>query len=213
MSLTCTMLTVFALAAMMAGAHAQTTDQDHNAHHPDGTGATHTRGAPSNASGNTSMSGQGMGSGVVVQPGTQQPCAQAGMMGNRGDMGQMMPMMRKMMRGQQDSMGMPFEDVAGRIAFLKTELRITDAQKPHWDALPDALRASARTHQSMHDQMTRGGMPFSWPERLAVHQKALSTRLNSPSALEAAATPHYVSLTDEQRKLTGQLLSGPMGML
>ena len=72
-SLTRTMLPVFALAAMMAVAQAQTTDQDHNAHHPDGTGATQTPGAPSGASGGTSMIGQGMGSGVVVQPGTQQP--------------------------------------------------------------------------------------------------------------------------------------------
>jgi hypothetical protein len=209
-SLTRTMLPVFALAAMMAVAQAQTTNQDHNAHHPDGTGATQTPGAPSGASGGTSMIGQGIGSGVVVQPGTQQPGGQPGMMGN---MGQMMPMMHQMMMGQQHGMGMPYEHVEGRIAFLKTELKITDAQKPHWDAFADALRAIVKTHQAMNEQMTKGDMPSSWPERLAFQQKALSTRLNSLSALEAAAKPLYAALADEQRKLADQLLSGPMGMM
>src|SRR3954471_5517252 len=103
-------------------------------------------------------------------------------------------------------MGMPFEHIEGRIAFLKTELRITDVQKPQWDTFADALRAVARTHQSIHEQMTKAGMPSSWPERLAFQQKALSTRLNSLSALEAAAKPLYVLLTDEQRKLADQFL-------
>lgn len=210
LSLTRTTLPVFALATMMAVAQAQTTDQDHTTHHPDGTGATQSQGLPqAGEAGNAPMIGQGMGSGVVVQPGSEQLRGQTGMMGN---MGQMMPMMRQMM-GQQDGMGMPFEHVEGRIAFLKTELKIADAQKPQWDAFADALRAIAKTHQSIHEQMTKGSMPSSWPERLAFQQKALSTRLNSLSALEAAAKPLYVSLTDEQRKLADQLLSGPMGML
>lgn len=211
LSLTRTTLPVFALATMMAVAQAQTTDKDHNTHHPDGTGATQSQGLPQTGeAGNAPVIGQGMDSGVVVQLGTEQSRGQTGMMGN---MGQMMPMMRQMMMGQQDGMGMPFEHVEGRIAFLKTELKIADAQKPQWDAFADALRAIAKTHQSVHEQMTKGSMPSSWPERLAFQQKALSTRLNSLSALEAAAKPFYVSLSEEQRKLAGQLLSSPMGML
>jgi len=38
---------------------------------------------------------------------------------------------------------MPSEHVEGRIAFLKTELKITDAQLPQWNAFADALRNSA----------------------------------------------------------------------
>ena len=212
LSLTRTMLPAFALAAMMAAAQAQTIDQDHTAHHPDGTGAAQTKEVPvAGQAGNTPMIGQGMGSGMIVQPGTQQPRGQTGMMGdmgNMGNMGQMMPMMRR-----QDGMGMPFEHVESRIAFLKTELRITDAQKPQWEAFANILRESARTHQSMHEQMTKGGMPSSWPERLAFQQKVLSARLNSLNDLEAAAKPLYASLTEEQRKIADQLLSGPMGMM
>ena len=118
----------------------------------------------------------------MSNPALEQPDGQPGMMGN---MGQMMPMMRQMM-GQQEGMGMglygmgmPFEHVEGRIAFLKAELKITDAQKPQWDAFADALRANAKAHQAVHEQMTGDAMPSSWPERLAFQQKALSTRLDS----------------------------------
>ena len=93
---------------------------------------------------------------------------QPGMMGN---MGQMMPMMRQMMMGQQGGMGMPFEHVEGRIAFLKAELKITDAQAPQWNAFADTLRSNAKAHRATHQQMTTDGMPSSWPERLAFQQK------------------------------------------
>ena len=34
--------------------------------------------------------------------------------------------------------------VEGRLAFLKTELKITDAQLPLWNAVADAVRANAK---------------------------------------------------------------------
>ncbi|HYH21829.1 MAG TPA: Spy/CpxP family protein refolding chaperone [Azospirillum sp.] len=246
------MLPAFTLAAMMSAAQAQTTDQDHDAHHPDGAAAP-VQPAPvptpsplpagpgSGASGNAPMIGQGMGSGAIVQPGTQQPMGQPGMMmggmmgqqdGQSGMMGAMMPMMRQMMAGStmmgpmmmgpmmmgqpgmaMGGMGMPFEHVEGRIAFLKTELRITDAQKQPWEAFADALRANAKAQQAVHEQMGKGGMPASWPDRLALQQKALSARLDALKTLEAAAKPLYAVLTDEQRKAADRLLAGPMGMM
>jgi hypothetical protein len=196
-SLTRTMLPAFALAAMMSIAQAQTTGQDRDAHHPGGTAA---------------MPSQGMGSGAVVQPGTQQSGTQQhGMMGN---MGQMMPMMRQMM-GQQGGMGMgmPFEHVEGRIAFLKAELKITDAQAPQWNAFAETLRSNAMSHRAVHQRMTADGAPSTWPERLAFQQKMLSTHLDSLKDMEAAVKPLYATLSDEQRKLADQLMSGPMGMM
>jgi hypothetical protein len=214
------MLPAFALAAMMSVAQAQTaTDQDHTAHHPGGA-ATTAQAQPAPAPtpsqpmqdarpgtpGNAPMMGQGMGSGAIVQPGNQQPGGQPGMMMN-------MDQMRQMMMGQQGGMGMPFEHTEGRIAFLETELKITDAQTPQWNAFADTLRANAKAHQAMHEQMAKGGMPSSWLERLAFQQKAMSTRLDGLKALETAAKPLYAVLTDDQKKLADQLLSGPMGMM
>lgn len=237
--LTRTMLPAFALAAMMSAAQAQTaTDQDHNAHHPDGAAPTAqaqpapapipapAQPAPGAKPGNAPMMGQGMGSGMVAQPGTPAQGGQPGMMMNMdqmrsmmgGMMGQqdrqsgIMSMMRQMI-GQQGAMGLPFEHAEGRIAFLRAELKITEAQAPQWNAFADTLRANARTHQAAYEQMTRGGAPSAWPDRLSLMQKALTARLDAVKALEAAARPLYAVLTDEQRKLADQLLAGPMGMM
>ena len=46
----------------------------------------------------------------------------------------------------------------GRIAFLKTELKITDAQISQWNAFADALRANARRMSEMRSTMMPGGM-------------------------------------------------------
>lgn len=248
-SLTRRLLPAFALAAMMSVAQAQTTtDQDHNAHHPDGAAATTQAqpapvpGAKTGTPGNAPMMGQGMGSGIIVQPGAQAQGGQPGMMmnmdqmrsmmggmmgrqdGQSGMMGPgmmgpgmmgpaMMPMMRQMMMGQQGAMGLPFEHVEGRIAFLKAELKITEAQAAPWNAFADTLRSNAKAHQAVHEQMTKGDMPSSWPDRLAFQQKALSTRLDAMKALEATAKPLYAVLTEEQRALADRLLTGLMGMM
>lgn len=202
--LTRTILPAFALAAMMSVAQAQTAaGQDHQAHHPDG--ATTTQGQP------------------VPDP-TPRPAGRPGMMMTMDQMGSMMgqpdgqsgmmSMMHRMMMGQPAGMGLPFEHVEGRIAFLKTELTITDVQAPQWNAFADVLRANAKAHQGMHgEMMAQGSMPSSWPERLAFQQKALSTRLGALKALETAAKPLYAVLTEEQRTLADRLLASPMGMM
>ncbi|MFP5517847.1 MAG: Spy/CpxP family protein refolding chaperone [Alphaproteobacteria bacterium] len=256
-SFTRTLLPAFALVAMMSAAQAQTATtpdqgQDHQAHHPGGTTTTQdqpavaptptqpSQGARPGVPGNAPMIGEGMGSGIMVQPGAQaqggppganrpgmmmggmmgQQSGQSSMMGpgmmGPGMMEQMMPMMRQMMMGQQGgmgAMGLPFERVEGRIAFLKAELEITDAQAPQWNAFADTLRSNAKAHQAMHEQMTKGGLPSAWPERLAAQQKALSTRLDAVKALEAAAKPLYAALSDDQKKVADQLFTGPMGMM
>lgn len=224
-SLTRKMLPALALTAMMSVAQAQTTtDQDHSAHHPDGAAPTaQAQPAPALAPIQATP--------TQPTPGAQAQGAQPGMMnmdqmrskmggmsgqqdGQSGMMGSaMMSMMRPMMMGQQGAMGLPLEHVEGRIAFLKAELGITDAQAQPWSAFVDTLRANAKAHQAMHEQMTRGDMPSSWPARLAFQQKALSTRLDALKALETAAKPLYAVLTDEQKTLADKLLTGPMGMM
>ncbi|MBP2292702.1 Spy/CpxP family protein refolding chaperone [Azospirillum rugosum] len=182
--------------------------------------------------------GHGMGGGMMGQPGTQAQGGQPGMMMNMDQMrsmmggmmgqqsgqsgmmgpamtGTMMPMMRPMMGqpGGMGAMGLPFEHVEGRIAFLKAELGITDAQAQPWNAFADALRANAKAHQAQHERMVKGGMPSSWPDRLALQQTALSAHLDALKALDAAAKPLYAVLTDDQKKAADRLLSGPMGMM
>ena len=54
------------------------------------------------------------------------------------------------MMGQDGMGGMPMMaamagHVEGRLAFLKTELKITDAQLPLWNAVAEAIRANAKS--------------------------------------------------------------------
>ena len=62
-----------------------------------------------------------------------------------------MPMMRMMMG--QNGMSMMAKHIEGRIAFLKTELKITDAQLPLWNAFAQAMRDDASTMQAMPHPM------------------------------------------------------------
>jgi hypothetical protein len=131
-----------------------------------------------------------------------------------GGMGQMMPMMRQMMaqRGMPEACGLAAAShVEGRIAFLKTELAITDAQLPQWNAFADALRANARAVPDQHQAMMGNGGAGNLPDRLARLEKTLAARLEAAKAIEGPAKGLYGVLTEEQRKQADELMAGPMG--
>jgi hypothetical protein len=148
-------------------------------------------------------------------PGETPPAAGMQGPGMQGGAGGMMGMMRMMMG--QDGMGgmsMMAGHVEGRLAFLKTELKITDAQLPLWNAVADAIRANAK---SMSEMMSGGMMGSSQttatlPEKLALREKMMTTHLEAFRRLKAAVDPLYAALSPEQKKSADELLIGPMGM-
>lgn len=180
-----------AAAALLVGlgvAHAQTA-QEHDAHHPDA-------GAPAQTAPAMPPSG-----GMAMDK----------MMG--GNMEQMAPMMR-MMRGMGPMGGemrmMPSEHVEGRIAFLKTELKISDAQLPQWNAFADALRSGANQMGTTMQAM-RSGMPGNFPARLDAMVTMMSARLDGLKATAVAAKSLYAVLDDAQKKTADELIMSPMG--
>ena len=90
--------------------------------------------------------------------------------------------------------------VEGRIAFLKTELKITDAQLPLWNAVAGAMRDHARSTATMS-----GAKTGTLPERLAAMDKVMTARLDALHKLKAAVDPLYAALTDEQKKVADEL--------
>ena len=146
-----------------------------------------------------------------TQAGMQMPGAggqAAGPMG--GDMGRMMEMMRPMMAG---GMGMPFEHVEGRIAYLKAELKVTDAQSAPWNAFADTMRADATAMKAMHEGMGKAPMPTAMPDRMAARRKMMSERMAMMDHSEASMKALYAALSTGQRTTFDQLMSGPMGMM
>jgi hypothetical protein len=128
-------------------------------------------------------------------------------------------MMSTMHHGDHGMMGgMPFEHVEGRLAFLKTELKITPAQEPQWGKFADAFRSVAKSAQGMHRQMMggghmMGGQATTAPQRLDAYEKMLNVRLDAVRTMKAAFDPLYASLSDEQKKTADELVGGHMGLM
>jgi len=132
-------------------------------------------------------------------------------------MSAMMPTMMRMMQvGMMQGGGvgmMPFDHIEGRIAFYKTELGITDAQLPQWNAFADALRGSAKTMQTAMAAMMQAGMPTTAPARMEAMVQMMSARLDALKATLAAGKSLYAVLSDDQKKRADELMAEPgMGM-
>ncbi len=108
---------------------------------------------------------------------------------------------------------MPFEHVEGRIAYLKAELKITDAQAQPWSVFAETMRANAAAMKAMHDDMMKGGMAVGLPDHLAAEQKMMSARLAMLGRMETAVKPLYAVLSAQQREAIDQAMAGPMGMM
>jgi hypothetical protein len=172
-----------------AAAPPSQSEQEHSAHHP----GTTAGGAP-----------------APITPLAQTNQAPVGMM---GDMRSMMSMMRNMQTMMGAQSGMMMSDVEGRLAALKTEVKINDAQASQWNRFADALRTAAKSINGMFEQMTQPGAAATLPTRLDRHEKMLSAHLNALRTVKDALEPLYASLNDEQKTLADGLMIGPMGMM
>ena len=174
------------------------------------------------------------GTTAIAQQSPQQPMTggqMPGAMMEHGGMGHMMMghmMMDQGMMGQgmMDQGGMPMmgmnpsQHIEGRLAFLKTELKITEAQAAPWNAYADAVRANAKRMGELMDQMmSRGmamqgqpGMTMSLPDRLNRAERHMAAHLEMLAVIKEPAMQLYGALSDDQKRLADQLI-GPMGMM
>jgi hypothetical protein len=171
-----------------------------------------------------------------AQPAPPAP-GQPGMGGQQGMMGDMpmMSMMHDMMRDMpmmnmmrmMRMMGMmgpgtagamaTIDRVEGRIAFLRAELKITEAQTSAWNGFAEALRTNAQKLGQVRASMMPqpGSAQQQAPtlaERLDLQERWLAARLEGTRAIKSAFTTLYATLSDEQKKTAGELLAPHMGM-
>ena len=133
-----------------------------------------------------------------------------GMMGGRG----MGPWM--MWNGQGASMcTMMTGHIEGRLAYLKTELKITDAQDSLWNVYASAARDNAQAMATHCTAMTgqRAATGISLPDRLDQHEQFMAAQLDAMRAMNKALKPLYAALSDSQKQTADQFLRGPMGMM
>ena len=108
---------------------------------------------------------------------------------------------------------MTAEHIEGRLAFLKTELKITDAQLPLWNAFAQAMRDIATAMQAVPHTMMGKNNAATLPDKLAARETMLAARLETVRKLKAATDPLYMALDTDQKKTADELMLGPMGMM
>jgi LTXXQ motif family protein len=96
----------------------------------------------------------------------------------------------------------------GRIAFLKAELGITEAQKTVWDAYAAALAKNLQGMQAMRATMKKVMAAKSPVERLDAHVTAMDGRLASLKEIKPTLTALYAALSDDQKMKADQILTG-----
>jgi LTXXQ motif family protein len=145
-------------------------------------------------------------------PGAAQPAPQSP--SGMGGMAEMMRMMQGMRMMGQGMAGMGMIDrVEGRIAFLRAELKITEAQTNAWNSFADALRANAQKLAAVRPAM----MPASGGQQtltagIDAQERWLVARLEGLRAIKAGFTPLYGALSEDQKKTASELLGPHLGL-
>jgi hypothetical protein len=125
-------------------------------------------------------------------------------------------------RHEPRAFSQPTERVEARLAYVKTALKITDAQQAQWNAYADLQRKQAAEREAKMRE---------WRSKMADHRKQMAENKGAheharPSAVErldraqkmhahaierlnaqlAAIKPLYASLSDEQKKVADVVL-------
>ena len=147
--------------------------------------------------------------GAPAQPGQMPSGGTMGM----GMMDQMPGRMMAVMGGNCPIMGMMGgTDVSafteGRIAFLKAELAITDAQKSAWEPYAAALKKNLEGMQATRQTMMKVMQTKSPVERVDARISMMEGRLSTLKEIRPTLGTFYNALSDDQKKKADQLLVG-----
>jgi LTXXQ motif family protein len=210
-----TMAAALAVAALTSPTWAQS-PAEHDSHHPSDSAQ------PAPVPANPAP--------AASQPGVAAPQGGMGtmpMMGMMNDMKNMMSSMSMMKsKGMMQEMGMmgpgmdgmaTIDRIEGRIAFLRTELKVTDAQADAWNGFADALRANAKKLAEVRASMMSGvggaqAQASTLTDRLDLQEKWLSARLDGTRLMKYAFVKLNETLSDDQKKTANDLLAPHMGM-
>ena len=134
-------------------------------------------------------------------------------MGGCPMMGDMMGFRRGMKQGMGHGAMHSVPMMEGRLAYIKADLEITDAQMAAWDAYANAVRARHATMEGMRAELMKAKQSGSALQRLDARIKAMESRIDSLRALKPVTEGLYAILSDEQKKKADQLLGGGCGMM
>lgn len=105
----------------------------------------------------------------------------------------------------------PGKHVEGRLAFLRAEIGITEAQASVWNGFADAVRNAGKSRMASMPMMQPRDAKADWPATIEAHEKMMASHLEALRTIRAAAQPLYAALSDDQKKIANELMTGPMG--
>jgi periplasmic protein CpxP/Spy len=107
---------------------------------------------------------------------------------------------------------MPGQLVDGRIAFLRTELKITPAQEAQWQQYAAAMRQNAQMlDRAIVDVRQHRGASLNAVERMEVRGQFIKLRAENQARLLTAFKPLYASLSPEQQEVANALMASHGG--
>lgn len=101
--------------------------------------------------------------------------------------------------------------IDGQLAFIKAELKITEAQTPKWDAYAEAYR-NAVQHMEKNCAMLTGqgvnllAMAETLTTRLDNEERRLALPYETLQTVKKAVLPLYSALSNEQKKKADQII-------
>jgi Spy/CpxP family protein refolding chaperone len=99
--------------------------------------------------------------------------------------------------------GNPAAAMEGRLAYLKTELKITQAQEPAWKKFSDEARKQAESMQAARTAMWSSANANA-ADRAELHNQLMKSRLEQSEKTAAAFKELYAALTPEQKALADE---------
>ncbi len=104
---------------------------------------------------------------------------------------------------------MPGQFVDGRLAFLKTELKITPAQETQWQQFAAVMRQNAQSlDQSIANARQHRGGASNAVDRMEIRAQFAQVRAENQVRLLTAFKPLYASLSPDQQQMANELMSG-----
>ncbi len=103
------------------------------------------------------------------------------------------------------------ERIEGRLAFMRAELKITEAQTAAWNQLADVIRTAAK-HRNERMKAVFSGEPKTLPERVELQEQFMTVRLEEIKLIKAALKTLYGVLSDEQKKEADEMVVPMVGM-
>lgn len=107
--------------------------------------------------------------------------------------------------------------IDGRLAFMRAELKITEAQNAAWDDFAKVVRQTADTHNKFMESMRKEMQDGSFfkkplPERLQYQQTMMESRVEDVKTIREALDKLYSQLDESQKKSADEIVLPMMGM-